>query len=322
MAWQFSTNNTPATGAAAMFLILGRLIAAGWVVKSSSDGTTYNSSGNQISSGGSGGGGLANNSAWFRVQDPGTRREYVFQRGTSNPNWRVTYSPLAKFVTGSPSATQVPSASDSQTLLGAGTDASPSFSAFFGTDGAYRFSCAAQSVGTAVQPGGIGTAITAYPFFSVGWTIGAGASSQTHGMFIMSPDPVTSAVFNSGDTDPIFNYVGASSSSVFGSDIVGGSRVFGSVGGVAQNVTSSAPPNVNNWATDPSTAKDGALEILFVGVTAPIFAKGFAQDCYWGCTGSTAAPRPTGSVGSLVTTNDRLYINQCTVPWDGSNPTL
>ena len=128
MALVHNVNVPVTTGAGTVFNLLTTLLAAGWTVPSSSDGTTYNSSGNQISSAGSGANGLDNNRAWFRVRDPGGRREYIFQRGLNSGAWRVTFSELDQFVTGSPSATVVPSAADSQLLLGTGTDASPTFS--------------------------------------------------------------------------------------------------------------------------------------------------------------------------------------------------
>ena len=131
MAFVHNVNVTVTTGAGSIFNVLATLLAAGWTVPSSSDGTTYNSSGNQISSAGSGAGGLDNNSAWFRVRDPGGRREYVFQRGTNSGAWRVTFSELTKFSTGSPSTTVVPSATDGQILIGGGTDGSPTFSALW-----------------------------------------------------------------------------------------------------------------------------------------------------------------------------------------------
>jgi hypothetical protein len=315
MAWQFSTNNTPATGAAAMYLLLTKLIAAGWVVKSSSDGTTYNSSGNQITGGGSGANGLANNSAWFRVQDPGGLREYVAQRGTTNLVWRWTYSKSAHFVTGSPSATQVPSASDGQILNGGGTDGAPTFATMFGADASYRYSCAAQSAATMVN------AVACYPFFALGWAIGGGANSQSHGLISDVADPVTSVVFNSSDTDPVINYFATSSTNVYGGDISSGSGAghpLAYVAGVWQTVNAATPTGNTTWTTDPGNGKDVYLEWLFVGLTPPIFPKALAQNMLQAPT----TGRGTGSAGSLVTVNDHVYVNQCVLPWDGSSPTL
>ena len=149
MALVHNVNVLVTTGAGTVFNLLTTLLAAGWTVPSSSDGTTYNSSGNQISSAGSGANGLDNNRAWFRVRDPGGRREYIFQRGLNSGAWRVTFSELDQFVTGSPSATVVPSAADSQTLIGSGTDASPTFSAvWLDAVATGRTHCVAESAAT------------------------------------------------------------------------------------------------------------------------------------------------------------------------------
>jgi hypothetical protein len=140
MAFTFSVNNRPSTGGYAMYMTLANFIAAGWTVKSSSDGTTYNSTGNQITSGASGANGMANNYAWFRIQDPGGVREFVVQRGTINLTWAAKYSVAAKFVTGSPTATQVPTATDEVSLYGnilGNGGSGGTFPSFFATDGEY-----------------------------------------------------------------------------------------------------------------------------------------------------------------------------------------
>jgi hypothetical protein len=140
-----SVNQLPATGAVAIYQLKTLLVSAGWVVKSSSDGTTYNSTGDQISSGGSGTGGLGNNHAWFRIQDPGTRREFIFQRGTNNTDWRAKFSESAKFTGGSPGATQTPSATDEGYYWSSGNDATPTYTTLFGPDATYRFHVVAFS---------------------------------------------------------------------------------------------------------------------------------------------------------------------------------
>lgn len=139
MAKITSVNNLPATGSVAMYQFKETLKLAGWTVESSSDGTTYNSSGDQISSGSSGANGMANTNAWFRIRDPGGMREFTFQRGTTDLLWRTKYSALDRFIGGSPSATQTPTATDGQIINGGGTDASPTFFTLFTTNGTYRW---------------------------------------------------------------------------------------------------------------------------------------------------------------------------------------
>ena len=152
MVFQYSTNNTPVTGGAAIYIALTTLVNAGWTVKSSSDGTTYNSSGNQITSGGTGTGGYGNAKAWFRIQAPaigGKNRELTIQTpNTATSSARIKYSPSAGFTGGSPSATQTPTASDEVLLCGSalGTDSSPTGTAIFTADGSYRFSMMAGDI--------------------------------------------------------------------------------------------------------------------------------------------------------------------------------
>lgn len=118
------------------------LKTVGWIVSKSSDGTTYNASGDIINSGASGGAGLANSRAWMVLTSPsidGYQRQLCIQKSTSgNLNWRIKYSFSAGFSGGSPSATQTPSATDEQILLGGGTDASPTFGTLLDTDANYR----------------------------------------------------------------------------------------------------------------------------------------------------------------------------------------
>lgn len=148
MTWLFQLNGTPnsavntipATGAVAAFSFKEARKQEGWTVTQSSDGTTRNASGDQITTGASGAGGMANNSAYFVIQSPTGGRQICFQRSNagSNVNWRITISHSSGFVTGSPSATQAPTAADQQIRLGGGTEASPTFAAWWGADGTYR----------------------------------------------------------------------------------------------------------------------------------------------------------------------------------------
>lgn len=150
---KYHTVNTVVGGdiwAEVFYTLKERMKDAGWVVKASSDGTTYNSTGDQITSGGTAANGLNRSSAWFRIQEPGGRREFTFQRGASATAWRVKYSANAKFTGGSPAATVTASATDEQIWVGSGTDASPTYSTttFTGTSGAFKYHIVTQSTAT------------------------------------------------------------------------------------------------------------------------------------------------------------------------------
>jgi hypothetical protein len=193
-------NLTPATGPVAVFTLKQRLKAKGWIVKSSSDGTTYSASADVITSGGAGANGLANNNAWFRIQMPtmdGVLRELTIQRGTGNTAWRVKYG--ANFTGGSPGATQTPSATDEQILLGGGTDALPTFGTWFGADGSYYFHAVA------------GDAEDGYSFFTAAYPTAGGACNHGFAMDRMiqfvpgaDADPYV-LVIAGGATDPYNN---------------------------------------------------------------------------------------------------------------------
>lgn len=135
-----TVNLTHTSGAETIFILKRLLKNEGWTVLSSSDGSTYNSSGDQITSSGSGAGGMDNSDAWFRIEDPLSVREYVFQRGTSSYIWKWIYSASDGFTGGSPDATTIPTATDEQGLARTLT----TFQTMFPTSGSWRAHIAAQ----------------------------------------------------------------------------------------------------------------------------------------------------------------------------------
>ncbi len=309
MAWQFQNNLTPATGAVAAYAVKTAMKAAGWTVPKSSDGTTYNSSGDQISSGAAGAGGWGNNFAWAVLQMPGgSGRQVCIQKSNANnTDWRITYSKSAGFVTGAPSATVVPTASDSHTLLGSGSDGAPGFAAWFGgADGTYRYSAAANDA-------------SPYGVFAFAFIIGGGPAS--HAWLIDPMDPALSANFNSYETDP-YVFFASAVGDTWGSSMSTTFRGF--VNGVwltAINILS-LPFRLSQspLLVDPGTGKD-------VGNWAPIyyqvanFLKGFGTVWKFHLTGPAAA-RPTPTPIQLVTLNDTIIISDVEFPWDGSAPVI
>lgn len=105
------------SGYAILYHLKELLKAAGWSVLMSGDGlSSYNASGDTITHSGSGANGMGNSTAWFRITDPGSRREYVFQAQALDYNLIWHYSALDKFTGGSPNATTIPTAADTQGL--------------------------------------------------------------------------------------------------------------------------------------------------------------------------------------------------------------
>lgn len=103
---------------AAMNNLVTTLTTAGWTIQSSGDGlAAYSSSGSVFSSGAAtGANGWGNSSAWARIQDPGTLREFTLQHDNAG-GLQVKYSQLSKFTVGG-SSTVVPTATDERTLRG------------------------------------------------------------------------------------------------------------------------------------------------------------------------------------------------------------
>jgi len=130
MTFQFSTNNHPLNITDAIFQLKQFLVTIGWAITSSSDGTTYDASGDTILNSGSGTNGLGNPHAWFILKQSTSNRSICFQRYVFDYLWRIKYS-VVGFNSGSPSATQVPTAvnNDEAVIFGQGTDAVPIFRA-------------------------------------------------------------------------------------------------------------------------------------------------------------------------------------------------
>lgn len=331
MTYSFNTNQTPATCAVAIFNLKTLLKSVGWTVPRSSDGTTYNSSGDQISSGGSGANGMDNASAWFVIQSPGaTPRQLCLQRwstvgaGTSYA-WRIKYSKSAGFTGGSPGATRVPSAADEQLLLGAGTDASPTFNSLFGTatDGGFRHNLLADNA-------------DGYSFASFAWT--NTAALPTHGFLF---DPLTECA--SGDTYGLALYVNGTIASSANGGVAGAGcfqcesvfRNYGKMFGHKFDGTWSTTIvgcglMCSNSGTLRSMSpyglytngegKDDVFKIPVIHLnTGTNFGdwRGFSTLLRW-----SSCARATGSTLSVSGSKDRVILCDISLPWDGSTPTV
>lgn len=191
MANGYILNQVPAGYGAAMSLIAEMLVSAGWTYKASGDGLSgYSSTGKIFTGTGTGALGWNNNRAWARLQDPAAGRELVMQHSAAG-GLRIKYSFSAKFTGGSPAATVTPSATDERVFWGAGTDASPTLSAFF----------PAGVATTTVKFHGRANDASPYGFWWCCNTTPAGAIGAG---FMM--DPVTSVP---EDIDPVVFHIGA-----------------------------------------------------------------------------------------------------------------
>jgi hypothetical protein len=321
MAFTSSINNFPATGTVAMYTVMATLVAAGWTVKSSSDGTTYNSTGNQITSGNSGAAGLGNTNAWFRIQAPivGTqKREFTFQRTTSNPVWRIKYSASAGFIGGSPGATQTPTATDETIILGSGTDAAPTGATMFNTDASYRFSIVACD------------SSLSYSFY---WFANSYGTQSITSAFLM--DVLKSGSYSISDTDPCVVFAAQGSNSITTAPFLyGNSKALLNttyVAVVLNVVLFNSVPNSNDLAFPPGLATT-------YSVTNPFTYGDNLLPAIWGRSSDQTSPFGYKGISSLITlpstlratldtlttttTSDHIFLGNIVFLWTGAVPVL
>ena len=321
MSYTFSVNQTPSTGAVAFYTLISTLVTAGWVKQKDSDGTTYSSSGTQVTSGNTGSGGFGNSMAWIVIKAPtvgSNNRSWCFQLSNiNNTYWRVKYSANAGFTAGSPSATQTPSASDEEIIIGSGTDASPGFTNFLPTDGGYRWHIVAGG-----SP----------EFYNwTGFTMTTGTNNAGK---IIFQDSLATGSFSTLDPDPCV--VGATYSTVVGEFINNysiGSNVKPAYGWLG------ATNNTNNFVAMSLTTFGGISISNAAGYgVSPFSNKDIAMPLYWGRNAAQTTPiglkglsslfkgnstfRANMDVFNLVGTRDSVYYQSLQIPWDGSIPII
>ncbi len=313
MTFLFDVNNESCTGPEAVYLLKELLKSAGWTVKASSDGTTYNATSDIILSGSSGASGLANNSAWFRIQDPIAQREFVIQRGTSNPVWRVAYSASSKFTSGG-SASVLPTATDQQFIIGS----SGATASWFTTDNTYRWHGGADNA-------------DGYGFWAAGIAVG-GATNPNH-IFLF--EPMKSGSYNVLDIDPYIIYTEVTGAVCQATDFRGtGVNGWARKGfsdetwvnwhgeQILSNVSVEIYPS--GVGTNPFNGKDTLISLVFGRPTRGLSGgiamggfKGIAQNTKW-----NAIARTTGTTLTIETIRDRIILGDINVPWNGSNPVI
>ena len=317
MAFAFN-KTTPVTAAIAMFELKTLLKAQGWTVPSSGDGTTYFSASDGITTGAAGAGGLNNLNAWFRIQDPAGIVEFVFQRCSSSTLWRIKWSRTSKFIIGSPSATRVPAAADEDIPWSGGTDASPTGSTLWTTDGTYRWNCAADN---------------AAPY---GWWSGAFLNGGGIAQTALVYDPVTPS-----DATDSYKYVLYVASTPTGASTFSFTGMGGEAGTTATQIIYGHVPSVgvgaaaayqaaslnstsgqvvpNNLGGNPISGKDEIFPICLVRRSAQITPgfKGISTLMKWHGTN-----RANGDTLTISTARDRIVYKDVNLPWDGSVPVV
>ncbi len=335
MAYTFAVNNTNLTGGQNMYLLISTLMSVGWLKKMDSDGTTYSATGTQVTHGGTGTGGLGNTNAWVRIQSPPTNggtivnqtREFIIQRGSAGTAWRIKYSASALFTGGSPAAGVSSSSTDELWMVGAGTDASPTYNTLFVTDGGYL---------THIVCGG---AAENYSFVIWSSTLGQTGSTTNHAFAL---DVLQSGSYPALDVDPAVVYQNAGSAflgvstSAFPTSNQANpvqARAWMGATSAIQGATNGNNVNVNisslgqlgssqvNLYTNPWTNKDDLFPCLWgnKGATGPKGIKGFStlfkMGSIYRISGETC---DTVSPGS----KDKICFNSIWLPWSGVAPII
>lgn len=296
-----------ATSAGAFYRLKEVLKAAGWTIPSSSDGTTYSAVADVVTSSTTGAGGLFNTNAWFRVQEPGGRREFVVQHTNASTAYRVKYSAMAKFTGGSPGAARVPSATDEQVIAGSGTDAAPTGAAYFNT-GNHRVMVIANS-----------TPISGvYPFQM--WVMATPGSAVSSGALAL--EPMAPGSYDAADADPcvVFSATtiggGNSIPGAMGLPVIYGWFAYGTgsalwsstIAGANATFTGALPPDLVN-------SKDVNGRPIYTASSGGTRIKGY---------GSTIAikgpPRAYPATANRAT-DAHVYLDDVVLPWaDGVEP--
>jgi hypothetical protein len=292
-------------------------------------------------------GSLYNTQAWFVIQQPSSTRQFCFQSfgsydighplyDSSSASWRIKYSTTGFTVGGSASITPTASttidaytygAENAAVILGSGlgTDASPSGSTLFYTDGSYR-----------MQMGADAAAPNAFYWFCSTIT-----STTISSGFLF--DPMASGTAPGGDIDQYVIYYAPSTA--FG--LVSSLTTYGSCpsGFIKKNLPGEtftyigaavyslqAPRNLQQtigfMPSNPYSNADDLLPVVYM--SAPFFLptnspissavlgyKGVSSTLKW-CTTN----RNNLDLLSVVNPGDRILIGNIALPWNNTSPII
>lgn len=241
------------------------------------------------------------------------RREFCFQYNGSG-GLRVTYSPRLGFVSGSPSASQVPSALDVVPLIGGGSDSAPIFASFF------------PSAGSRMQ-GYVSDETDSCAF--VTYRVGGGAPTS---IFCLDPidEPLRDIAGSLYDPDPLVVYAISSNDSqglpIAQAECISRENLAprGMLGyGTAQALWARLPPLVGvtyDSAGVPQIALPGALAPTSMRGLAPSYPDDVLRYTRRAALSGTLLP---GEVGNATTCDVKGY--STTLLWQGTSyatPTL
>jgi len=299
-----------------------------WSVKSCGDGLSYiNSVSDGLTTSSSGAQGFGNSRAWLVLSNAtGSGGSLCFQRGSSDNQFRVKYSPSVGFTSGGSSDT-TPSASDEKVLLGSGTDASPTFASLFRTSGSQlkcHFLCD-PIAGSWVMFGNAFSQNT-ISFLHVFEKIQNTNSQDAHPYVILldgqdgSPSGAAGSVASlNGNSGKLKAYLNKGDAT---------NEYFGDIQAFDLSIDGKSILADSNYSlpSSPYTSKDGTMPVIYAkrANSTPSFPsgiKGQSSVLRWHLQNG----RSTYSVFSVKTsqsssqTENRIVVGNLSLPWDDSS---
>lgn len=307
-------NNTkPSSLGAGIYNLIAALVAAGWTIESSGDGlAAYNATGSVFTSGtpsGSGANSWDNSGAWARIRYPasvaGGTRELLFVRGSSGTGYAcIALSPNANFTSGSPSATQAPTASDQQFVLGStvapgsnaqwcnGTDGQTYMNAIADDAAPYNFWLGAFAQASGGDNGGFASDCLS------GLSSGTGGTDPDGYIYFAGGAIWSNISFAGwhGFTNGVWTLMTANNT---GSNVCGGSSVGNAYEGNAHDLF---PIQIFGSTSNPSTD----------------YMKGNTQHLLWDYHQTIVANHWAFDYNSVP--KSKILMKFWAMPWDGSTP--
>jgi hypothetical protein len=330
----YAVNQKQLNNGQAMYNILVALVAAGWVCKGSGDGiANFSTTSNILTNGNSGSFGIWNASAWFRIQSPPTgpgglqKREFCIQMGTAESGGsisaRVAYSPnptgTTGFTGGTPSATEVPSATDEVHALGGGTPASPTY-AGWGVMTNYQFT---QHI-VCDNTGQLG-----YGFYVV--QLGAQGQASTSNGINFALDVMLPGSARPNDLDPAVIYCCSADIAGYGASEMLGENTWGFIGGLASanwvnvrwyQLVTSGFPSGELMGSDAWQNQDPIIIPMWIWLTNTPAYPGTGAKGHSSLFKISGATRGIGFIMQLNPNADGEYIflNGTLLPWPSKTP--
>lgn len=258
---------------------------------------------------------LAHGYAYFGITMPavhGRVRSLVFQRGPNSVGYTLRIKQAWDAgnynIAGGGTATQVPTLAGEEIVLGGGTDASPTFDAFFPSSGSYILH------GTGYDDDPICGAVFAY---DVAGTVTGGV-----GMFFALDAYETGTFDTDQDSSPLVRVPQATPSAAHMSSedmITGQSRIIAqrTLGGEAfSGARLRMPVEIAAGVTNPYNSKKPIVDAWWLArSTAPIDPGGKSR-LFKIYLPSSSVPR----TGNLTSTKDKIIVGPLALPWDGTEP--